>query len=322
MSGILNNLRAAQANAPFNDGMGLVAATLAGGDTLPPLNQCLNTPFQCIPERVGIAATAWAIFAEQGYNPLAPSPLLAAVLPASRSVQINGTATAFATIINNGPATATSCSISPTIGLPVTFHHQSTDPRTNALTGTVDTPVDIPAGGSQSFVIALTPTSAVNPTNVPFTFTCVNTSPAPINIGLNSLLFSASTTPVPDVVALAATLKNDGILHVTAVQSPFAVATLNVGAGGAITVATNTASVTLPLTVTMCQTDPKSGQCITPISSTVATTINANTTPTFGFFATASASIPLDPANSRIFVTFSDSGGAVRGETSVAVDAP
>jgi hypothetical protein len=67
---VLNNIAEAQAQAPFGDQAGLVAATLASGDTLPPLQQCLTTPFQCIPERVGLAATAWAIFAENAYNPL------------------------------------------------------------------------------------------------------------------------------------------------------------------------------------------------------------------------------------------------------------
>lgn len=66
----LAQIQQAQASAPFGDGLGLVAATLENGDTLPPAQQCLNTPFQCIPERVGLAATAWAILAEQGINPL------------------------------------------------------------------------------------------------------------------------------------------------------------------------------------------------------------------------------------------------------------
>jgi hypothetical protein len=61
-------LRLAKAKAPFGDNKGLVAATLAGGDTLAPIDQCLSTPFQCIPERVGLAATVWGIFAEMGYN--------------------------------------------------------------------------------------------------------------------------------------------------------------------------------------------------------------------------------------------------------------
>jgi hypothetical protein len=62
-------IQSAQTSAPFGDGQGLVASTLQGGDTLPPIEQCLSTPFQCIAERVGLAATVWAIFAEQNLNP-------------------------------------------------------------------------------------------------------------------------------------------------------------------------------------------------------------------------------------------------------------
>jgi Calx-beta domain len=66
----LNQIRQAQATAPFGDGLGLPASTLQDGDTLPPLKECLDTPFQCIPERVGLAATNWAIYADSGFNPL------------------------------------------------------------------------------------------------------------------------------------------------------------------------------------------------------------------------------------------------------------
>ena len=66
----LEQIRQAQASAPFSDGRGLVASTLQDGDLLPLLDQCLSTPFQCIPERVGLAATTWAIFADQSLNPL------------------------------------------------------------------------------------------------------------------------------------------------------------------------------------------------------------------------------------------------------------
>src|SRR6202011_3629502 len=37
---------------------------------LPPYAQCLDTPFQCFPERPGLAATTWAIFADQTVNPM------------------------------------------------------------------------------------------------------------------------------------------------------------------------------------------------------------------------------------------------------------
>jgi hypothetical protein len=254
-------------------------------------------------------------------NVLGVTSLLSAVLPASRSVQVSATATAFATVINTGANTAASCSIAQGSGLTGTFAYQTTNPATNAVTGTVNTPVDIPAGASQSFVIALTPTAAIAPADMAFNFACTNTAPAAIVTGLNTLLFSASTTPVPDIVALGATLKNDGIVHVAGSPSTgvFAVATFNLGASGSITASADTGDAALPITITICQTDPKSGQCLQTPSANVTTTINANATPTFGIFVAASAAVPFDPAGSRIFVKFSDSGNAVRGETSVAV---
>jgi hypothetical protein len=248
-----------------------------------------------------------------------PSSLLAAVLPASRSVQVNATATAFATIINTGTTTGSACNISQ-LGLPLTFAYQTTNPATNAVTGTINTPVDILAGASQSFVIALTPTATIAPTNAQFFFACSNANPAPVVVGLNTLLLSGSTNPTPDIVALVATTTNDGILHIPGASGTgaFATATVNVGVSGAITASTNTGSATLPLALTICQTNA-SGQCLATPAATVTTTINANATPTFAIFGKASGTIPFDPANSRIFVAFTDSGNAVRGETSVAV---
>jgi hypothetical protein len=68
----LNEIQRAQASSPFGDGRGLVASTLDNGETVPPGEQCLTTPFQCIPARVGLAATTWAIFADRQLNPLSP----------------------------------------------------------------------------------------------------------------------------------------------------------------------------------------------------------------------------------------------------------
>jgi hypothetical protein len=196
------------------------------------------------------------------------------------------------------------------------------------VTGTRNTPVNIAAGGQQSFVIALTPTAAIAPTDVNFNFSCTNTNPAPVFAGVNTLLFSASTTPTADVVALAATLQNDGIVHVTgAPTSPngpptgvFAVATVNLGASASITAAPIISDATLPVTATICQTNPQTGVCLQTPGTTAATTIIANAEPTFGIFVTASGAVPFNPANSRIFVQFTDSTGAMRGETSVAVE--
>lgn len=96
--------------------------------------------------------------------------LVAAVLPQSRSVEINATATAFATMINAGPGTASTCAIAPQTVIPANFLFQTTDPNTNALAGTANAPADIAQGASQSFVIALTPTVAFSPTDADFSF--------------------------------------------------------------------------------------------------------------------------------------------------------
>ena len=125
------------------------------------------------------------------------------------------------------------------------------------------------------------------------------------------------------VVALAATTQNDGVVHVTngtPQTGVLAVATSNLGSSDTITVGTNTGLATLPIAITICQTNPTSGACLQTPAATVSTTISANATPTFGIFVTASNTVAFDPANNRIFVTFTDSTNNIRGETSVAVE--
>lgn len=89
----------------------------------------------------------------------------------------------------------------------------------------------------------------------------IHRSPAPIETGLTTLLLSASTTPTPDVIALGATIQNDGIVHVTGSGNSgvFAVATDNLGSADTITVAANTGDASLPLSITLCQTNPTPG---------------------------------------------------------------
>jgi Divergent InlB B-repeat domain len=171
-----------------------------------------------------------------------PTSPLAAVLPSSRSATVNNPVTAFATIINSGGSAAPACAIAAAGGLPLAFAYQTTNPTTNALTGTVSTPIDIPARQAQSFVIALTPSSAFDPTNLVLSFACTNVAPAPVDIGLDTLLLSASTSPVPDIVALVATASNDGILHIpgSSGSNAFAVATVDVGSAGTITAGAKT----------------------------------------------------------------------------------
>jgi len=250
----------------------------------------------------------------------ATSPLVAAVLPLSRSVKIGTAATAFATIINPNDVAATGCGLALVTPLPASFAYQTTDPATNAVTGSPNTPVDIPALTSQSFVFALTPVAALAPTDVRLGFTCANVSPAPVTPGLNTLLLSASVTPVADVIALAATIGNTGIVDVPGElrTGVFAVATSNVGAAAPITVSADAGSARLPLTFRVCQTDAATGVCLSPPTPTLTLPIAAGATGTFGVFVSGGGTIPFDPATNRIFVRFNE-GPLTRGVTSVAV---
>jgi hypothetical protein len=254
-------------------------------------------------------------------RPDANGGLLAAVLPSSRSVEVGIVTTAFATIINRGHNLATACKITSVSSVAASFHYQTTNPNTNQITGTPDTPVDITSGGFQSFVIAFIPTQPLAPTYLQFSFDCANRDPAPINVGLNTLLLSASVSPVSDIVAWAATLSNDGIVNIRGTNGTgaFAVATVNVGATGTITASADTGSASLPVNISLCQTNPANGQCISAIDGSVTTTINANATPTFGIFIQGTGNVSFNPVANRIFVRFRDSGAVTRGSTSVAV---
>ena len=76
---------------------------------------------------------------------------------------------------------------------------------------------------------------------------------------------------------------------------------------------------TLPMNLTLCQTNPTTGACLALPASSVTTTINANATPIFGIFVQGSGNVPFNPATNRIFVRFKDAGAVTRGSTSVAV---
>jgi hypothetical protein len=254
--------------------------------------------------------------------PPPPTTLVAAVLPSSRSVQVPTTATAFATIINSGGNPAIGVGISlATAGIPAAFKYNVTDCATNAVIGADNAPVNIAPGAAACYVLSITPASPFDPTEVAFNFAGINTAPVTTLVAINTLLMSASLDPVPDIVALAATATNDGIVHVPGAggAAAFAVATSNVGAGDTITVSANTGGAVLPVALSLCQTNPVTSACISPIGPSVPVVIGAGAIPTFGIFVSASAPIPLDPANSRVFVVFTDSGGIVRGRTSVAV---
>lgn len=250
----------------------------------------------------------------EGTSP--PIHLVAAVLPTERTALLGGPiVTAFATVINTGLTTAVACALAPITPIAANWSYQTTNAQ-NALIGTPNTPVAIPSGAAQSYVFAFAPNAPFGRTEIQLRFICVNSAPAPIVSGVNTFFLRATATPAPDVVALSATLNNDGIVRLSS-TGVFAVASVNVGAPGFITVSADTGGVSLPLSVAICQTNPATSICLAPPTSIVQTQINSGETPTFGFFVTGTAPVAFDPANNRIQVHFEGGGGG--GGTSVAV---
>jgi virginiamycin B lyase len=245
----------------------------------------------------------------------------AAVLPGSRSVTFGATATVFATLINSGTTTASDCAVAPVTSIPALFRYQTTNGATGAPNGSPDTPVSIPPGGQQSFLLSFLIQADFSPMEVSLGFACSNGDAAPLLTGVDTLLLSASQTPVPDLIALAATSGNDGIVDLPGATGigAFAVAIANVGAGGMISASVDTGSVTLPVALTLCQTDPSTGVCRGAPAASVPLSIPAGATPTFSVFAAGSGAIPFAPGTSRVFVRLTDASGAVRGATSVAI---
>ena len=247
--------------------------------------------------------------------------LFASTLPSSRSVQVGGSATAYATVINAGANTGYGCTLTLGSDIPATFTSWATDPATNAIIGDPNPAVNIPAGAFATWVFRIIPGATIPPTDVELLYECANADPATVLPGINTLLLSASEDPTPDIIAITLTATRLGILSINGPQgsAAFATATINVGSGGSITVEPRLSMNSIPLSLTICETDPVSGLCTSAIGPSVTTPIEADATPTFAVFATATGTIPLDPANYRIYIEFTDELGAVRGSSSVAV---
>jgi virginiamycin B lyase len=279
-------------------------------------------------------AAAATVTANYVLNTTSDVILVSALLPTSRAVHTGVSATVFATMINASADTAaTNCTIAPTTSVPAaTFSFQTTNSATNAPTGIPNTPVTIPPGGAQSFLLAFqtaqflsspVPLVAVPASfsgDVAFSFTCTNTTAAASVSGLNTLSLVSSINPTPDVIALAATASHDGIVDIpgTSGTGAFAVATANVGDAGTVTAYANGGFGILPVTVTICQTNPVTGQCLAPPLPQFQLTIAAGATPTFSVFVQAYGAVPFQPAANRISVGFITNQNKV-GSTSVAV---
>ena len=309
------------------DGELIAAAAAVGEDLLEFQAQRSGTYFLKLYDSAGNSGE-FAVSASEVRSSLNPNvALVSSVLPASRSITVNSEATAFASIINTGSAVAEGCTVSPDTALPLEFFYQLTDPATNATVGERNPLFDLAPGELQTLVFGFRAQGSFASQPLALRYDCVNSDGAESILGLNTLRISASGESIPDVIALAATPSNDGIVALPSLNGSnvFSLASANVGATGELTVTADTGSAELPLDILLCETNPASGVCVNPTSPTseaVTTTIAAGGTPTFALFVTARGPVALDPASRRIFVRFRDREGIIRGSSSVAVATP
>jgi len=275
--------------------------------------------------KAGIAASFLCF--SSGFAQDSGGPIVSAVLPSSRAVQVGDTATAFATIINAGQSEALNCAVSLTPGGDASgsFSFQTTDAN-NVANGTPNAPVNIAAGAAQSYVFAFTPNAPYAGGDMPLVFDCDNTDPAAATAGVNSFWMSASNTPGADIVAIADTGSAVGLNLLPGVvetidrqkNGAFVVAISNVGAAANMTARPVLSQDSITMTPSLCQTNTVTGACLAPAGASVDFFIGANQTASFAVFLADGLPVALDPGNNRVSVRFEENG-ALRGSTSVAV---
>src|SRR5262249_52951463 len=155
------------------------------------------------------------------------------------------------------------------------------------------------------------------PLHIESAFFCANANAAPSVPGVNSLLFSASTGPVPDAIAVGLTPSNDGFAHTGGAGGTglFVIASANIEATASLTAKAVPSDPNMPLTTTVCQTNPTTSQCLSPPAPTATATIGQNQNTTWAAFLQATGPIPQDPTANRVTFEFVDAAGVVRGGT-------
>lgn len=244
--------------------------------------------------------------------------LASSVLPSSRFVPRGERATAFLAVINPNQVDGLSCAPAHHGPERESFTFQVTDPDTNKLVGSRDQPVTIPAGELRTFIISITPSS--NLENIIFApyVSCRNIPMTTPVQGLNTLNLGADAGGGPDLITLAATPDDTGVVNVPAGGAGyFAVAVSNIGGPGRAVASTASLDPNLPASARICPTLPGTIDCITPLSASATLDIPQGGTPTFLVEVRTEEVTPCDASRRFQFQLHVD--GQLRGSTSVAV---
>ncbi|WP_421791013.1 M64 family metallopeptidase [Hyphobacterium sp.] len=319
--------------APANDGIGFGAAGTrlvfdaaqygVGQHTVTATIRDVTTLVRQDPNGDTTHQRSWTINVEDRDTPAAR--LVSAVLPNARSMSGFAPATAFATVINSGTAEGTNCTLSlqNSNGGAATpaFSYRQTNPADNSVIGGENPALNIPAGGSASYVFSATYAANASNDEVFVVADCDNSDPSLRGPGVNSALISASAGNTPDIVSVAATIGTPGVADLPSDgrRAAVALSAVNIGSAGTVTLRGDLGPVALPLEVEFCETDPNTGACTGPRANWLDVTFAQNEVKTFGMFIRSHGPIRFVPEGFRVFAGFEQNRQDSRGGTSVAV---
>lgn len=243
----------------------------------------------------------------------------ASTLPNARAGSVGDTLTVFAVMANSGDTAGTNCA--PKVsGFPGTFGFRAVSPDNQTFTAAQDTAVDIPAGGTQNFILSFAASEPLDEAEIDLGFACSNALPAARIDGVNTILLTARTGPGPDILPVMVTPSGDGVMRIAAQNraQAAAVAAANIGDGTDTDVIVSADMGGLlgePLTLGLCETG-SDGRCIDEAGNPAQTppppgqmSINASIgsgASTFSVFAYADqgAGVRFNPDLSRVHIRF------------------
>lgn len=252
----------------------------------------------------------------------APVPIAASVLPPSRHAVASGApVTFFAAMVNQGASDAVNCRIEIAETGPFTYTYRAFDPATSSFTANPNTPVAIPAGGTQVFVLGFEFSGTMDRTAFEPAYVCDNGEALPVH-ALTNITLTASATPQPDILALASTNGEPGVNGGYG-NSVFAIAITNLngqsGIDVPVTISADAMDRTMFARFRVCEIDNQA-RCISPVEDQLTTSLSGRESRSFAIWVGGTYSFsPSFLDFVRIRTRVSDPAtGELFGSTSVA----
>lgn len=285
--------------------------------------------------------------------------LATAILPTHRSAAEGNTISHFAVMINGSATdTLTNCRMQAPGNVAGndeelrrnSFVYQTVDAGNN-LTGSPNTPVDLPPGAVQHFVFSMDASSVFGSfgffAKQTALFRCDNGNGQDTTyVNTSSLYYTDLKAPM-DALAIAVTPSGDGILRIATAggTEAFSLAATNIGSDGASENVTVRPSLDVQIAkssvfddqaykgafsrladLSICETNPATGDCLAAATDSVTASLGAGVS-TFSVFVTTDAETgaTLLPQWLRVTVDFvpeTAALGETAGRTSVALTAP